>query len=88
MRNKNVSYKNIDITGGFWKDRQDLNKIVTIYAVRDRFKDTGRFDAFKCDWTEGKPKSHISSGTQMWQSGWRAPRTYSQRRETRSLKKG
>ena len=35
MRNKNVSYKNIDITGGFWKDRQDLNKIVTIYAVRD-----------------------------------------------------
>lgn len=56
MRNKNVSYKNIDITGGFWKDRQDLNKIVTIYAVRDRFKDTGRFDAFKCDWTEGKPK--------------------------------
>lgn len=56
MSIKNLSYKQTEITGGFWRDRQEINKNATIYAVRDRFKETGRFDAFKCDWEEGKPK--------------------------------
>lgn len=50
----------IDITGGFWKYRQELNRSVTTWAVYDRFKETGRFDAFKCNWKEGMPhKPHI-----------------------------
>ena len=56
-----VSYRNINITGGFWKDRQALNRNTTIYAVEDRFADTGRFEAFNFDYTPGsdKPKPHF-----------------------------
>ena len=50
-----VPYYNSRITGGFWKQKQDLVRSTTIHAVYDRFKETGRFDAFKCDWKEGQP---------------------------------
>lgn len=50
-----VHIKDVDITGGFWKYRQDLNRTVTTPAVYKRFKETGRFDALKCDWKEGMP---------------------------------
>ena len=46
---KRVDYSNIKITGGFWRQKQDLVRDVTIKAVYDRFLETGRFDAFKCD---------------------------------------
>ena len=35
-----VSFDKVDITGGFWADKQKLNRDVTIRAVRDRFADT------------------------------------------------
>lgn len=56
-----VSYIDVEIKEGFWKNRIDLNKTVTIYSVRDRFCDTGRFEAFKFNWYEGAniPKPHI-----------------------------
>ncbi len=50
-----VSFRNIDITDGFWKKRQRLNHDVTIHSVRDRFVDTGRFEAFKFNWKDGMP---------------------------------
>ncbi len=57
---KNVSFRNVDINGGFWKEKQTLVKDVTVYSVYDRFKETHRFDALKCDWKEGMPdKPHI-----------------------------
>lgn len=57
---KQISFEQLDITGGFWKQKQDLIKNVTMKAVYDRFKETGRFDGFKCDWQEGMPnKPHI-----------------------------
>lgn len=46
---KRVDYSQIKITGGFWRQKQDLVRNVTVHAVYDRFKETGRFDAFKCD---------------------------------------
>lgn len=52
---KNISFRSIDITGGFWKQKQDMAKNVTVHAVYDRFKETHRFDALKCDWREGMP---------------------------------
>ncbi|MBQ6065810.1 MAG: glycoside hydrolase family 127 protein [Clostridia bacterium] len=56
-----VGFQNVDITGGFWAAKQKLNRDVTIYAVRDRFADTGRFQAFECNWKEGsdEPKPHF-----------------------------
>lgn len=52
---KNIDYSKVDITGGFWKDKQSMVRSTTVHAVRDRFSETGRFDAFKCDWKEGMP---------------------------------
>jgi len=56
-----VPFTSVKITDGFWKKRKELNENVTIYAVRDRFIDTGRFEAFKFNWKEGSdiPKPHI-----------------------------
>ena len=57
---KKVSYRNVDITDGFWKNRQQINRDVTIRAVEDRFRDTGRFRAFKFDYgtVPDAPKPH------------------------------
>ena len=52
---KTVDFSKTDITGGFWRQKQDLVRKTTVKAVYDRFKETGRFDAFKCDWKEGMP---------------------------------
>ena len=55
-----ISYRNIEITGGFWAEMQARNRSVTMPAVEARFRETGRFDAFRCEktWPEGK-KPHI-----------------------------
>lgn len=42
-----VTFSNVDFEGGFWREKQQLNRKTTIFAVYDRFKETGRFDAFK-----------------------------------------
>ncbi len=52
---KRVGFSDVKITGGFWRARMDLVKKNTLPAVRDRFAETGRFDAFRCDWKEGMP---------------------------------
>ncbi|MBQ9120735.1 MAG: glycoside hydrolase family 127 protein [Clostridia bacterium] len=44
-----VDYSKVQITGGFWRKKQELIRDVTVQAVYDRFKDTGRIDAFRCD---------------------------------------
>lgn len=49
MAYKNLSYDKVNINGGFWEKKQELLRKVTAWAVYDRFKETGRFDAFKCD---------------------------------------
>ncbi|MBQ2119182.1 MAG: glycoside hydrolase family 127 protein, partial [Clostridia bacterium] len=46
---KNVPFSDVRVTGGFWKQKQDLVRSVTINAVYDRFKESGRFDAFRFD---------------------------------------
>ena len=53
---KTVDFSKTDITGGFWKQKQDLVRKTSVKAVNYRFKETGRFDAFKCDWKEGMPR--------------------------------
>lgn len=57
---KIIPLKNTDITGGFWADKQKLNREVTIHSVYDRFAETGRFEAFKLNWKKGDPnRPHI-----------------------------
>lgn len=58
-----VSFGNVDITGGFWEAKQKMNREVTLYSVRDRFTDTGRFEAFRFNWMPEKddeiPRPHF-----------------------------
>jgi len=59
---KKIDFKSVDITGGYWADKQRLNREVTLGAVWDRFSETGRIGSLKCRWYEGNnsvPKPHI-----------------------------
>lgn len=55
-----VTAEQITLRDGFWSKRQETVSSVTIDAVYDRFKETGRFEALKCNWKEGEAnKPHI-----------------------------
>ena len=55
-----ISFKDVEICEGFWKQKQTLNKETAIFSVYERFSETGRFDAFNFDWVEGQPnKPHF-----------------------------
>lgn len=57
---KQVHFYDTAITGGFWQQKQQLIREVSIGNVYKRFAETGRFAAFRCDWKEGMPdQPHI-----------------------------
>ena len=55
-----VSFREITLNNGFWANRQELFRDITLDAVYDRFEETGRFASLHLDWKEGQPnKPHI-----------------------------
>lgn len=67
-----IPFKDVIIKSGLWNTLQNRNAEKTIYAVKDRFADTGRFDAFKFNWTEGmenKPHFYWDSDVAKWIEG-------------------
>ena len=67
-----IRFYNTDITGGFWKEKQDMVRNSTVRAVYNRFYDTYRFEALKCDTSEGLPyRAHIywDSDVAKWMEG-------------------
>lgn len=69
---KNLNYKNVDLTKGFWKEKQLLNENVTIDAVYNRFCDTGRIKAFDFEWKDGmenQPHFYWDSDVAKWIEG-------------------
>ncbi len=67
-----ISFKNVTIKSGLWKTLQTRNEKKTIYAVKDRFADTGRFDAFEFNWVDGmknKPHFFWDSDVAKWIEG-------------------
>lgn len=46
---KQIHFYNTRIEGGFWGEKQKVSRDVTIDAVYDRFEETHRFEAMKCD---------------------------------------
>ena len=50
-----IPFSSVKITSGFWKTKQDLVRDTTVHAVYDRFKETHRFEALKCQWKPGDP---------------------------------
>ncbi|MBQ4351755.1 MAG: glycoside hydrolase family 127 protein [Clostridia bacterium] len=62
----------VTLTGGYWREKYDLNRDVTMKAVYDRFDESGRIAAFRCDWKEGMPnRPHIfwDSDVAKWMEG-------------------
>jgi len=69
---KMISYRNVDITDGFWANRQKTNREATVNAVYDRFDDTGRITAFNVNWKEGEPNQphfYWDSDVAKWMEG-------------------
>ncbi len=69
---KHIGLKNVSINSGFFHEKQNLNKDITINAVYDRFYETGRIEAFRCDWKEGmdkKPHFFWDSDVAKWIEG-------------------
>ena len=46
---KQIPFYNTKIEGGFWGEKQKTSREVTVNAVYDRFEETKRFEAMKCD---------------------------------------
>lgn len=63
-----VSYDKVELKNGFWLDRYNLNKEVSIPAVQARFEDTGRFEAMRFTHGKDSPRLHIfyDSDTAKW----------------------
>lgn len=55
MKTTAVSCKDVTLKDGFWKNRQLINRNVTMDAVYNRFYETGRIKSFECSWRNGDP---------------------------------
>ncbi|MBQ9745030.1 MAG: glycoside hydrolase family 127 protein [Clostridia bacterium] len=64
-----IDFSDIKITGGFWKQKQELVRNTTVHAVYNRFKDTGRFEAFKGDTSRFEPHIFWDSDVAKWVEG-------------------
>lgn len=69
---KLFSFDKVELKSGFLKDKQELNRKITINAVYDRFYETGRIGSFKCNWRTGdenKPHIFWDSDVAKWMEG-------------------
>ena len=85
---KTVNNKNIKITDGFWKVKQDMVRDVTLKSVYDRFKETHRFDALDCTWKEGDPDMpHVfwDSDIAKWIEGLAYSLNYSENKDLEKI---
>ena len=85
---KTVNNKNIKITDGFWKVKQDMVRDVTLKSVYDRFEETHRFDALNCTWKEGDPDMpHVfwDSDIAKWIEGLAYSLNYSENEELEKI---
>jgi DUF1680 family protein len=69
---KKIGFESINITGGFWLDKQNMVRNITTENVYNRFYETHRFEALKCRWKEGmanKPHFFWDSDVAKWIEG-------------------
>ena len=62
-------FSNVELKDGFWKNRYDINKKVSIGNVAKRFEETGRFDALRFNFHEKntiKPHIYFDAGVAKW----------------------
>jgi uncharacterized protein len=51
-----VAYQRVTIKGGFWGERQEVNRTSTIPAIHSQLEKIGHIDAWKLGWKTGMPK--------------------------------
>ena len=69
---KTYGLSNVELTGGYLHEKQELNRNVTMKAVYDFFKESGRIGAFKCDYKDGdpiEPHFYWDSDVAKWMEG-------------------
>lgn len=71
---KNYGFESVELTSGYFHDKYELNRKITIDAVYERFYETGRIEAFKFNWTpeageEKKPHIYWDSDVAKWMEG-------------------
>ena len=54
-----LSFKDVNLKHGFWYDRYNLNKNVSLENVRKRFEESGRFDALRFNFLKTGKRPHI-----------------------------
>lgn len=54
-----IPFQSVTLTNGFWKNRYDLNKNVSLVNVRKRFEESGRFDALRFNYLKNGKKPHF-----------------------------
>ena len=71
---KNYGFESVNLTKGYFFDKYELNRKITIDAVYDRFAESGRIEAFKFNWTPDredlkKPHFFWDSDVAKWMEG-------------------
>lgn len=69
MLSENISFTDVHFSDGFWKEKTDRNRLVSLEAVYRRFEETGRFDALRFKYREGKgayPHIYYDSDVAKW----------------------
>ena len=64
---KTIPFYSMRITDPFWSERQQTVRDTTVWAVYDRFYETGRIPTLDCSWQEGQPnKPHHFWGSDVF----------------------
>lgn len=58
-RNSFIQFEDVDLAPGFWHERYELNRRVSIESVKERFEETGRFDALRFNFMKNGRRPHI-----------------------------
>lgn len=69
---KSVDFSKVYLQSGYWFDKEELNRKITINSVYEQFDATGRIKAFDCAWREGQEnRPHIfwDSDVAKWMEG-------------------
>ena len=66
---KKVPFYDLTVTNGFWAERQKTVAEKTVYAVYDRFRETGRIETMDCKPHDIKPHIFWGSDVVKWLEG-------------------
>ena len=61
-----IGYERVALKDGFWQQVRARNAAVSLKNVYRRFKETGRFDALRCEKQKNPPHIFFDSDVAKW----------------------